>query len=65
MKRFQSIGVLLSAITGLLVVVLVSVFAIAADNAWHRRREAAHILSVVNITRNMLFLREDLRSNWV
>jgi len=52
---------LLSAITGLLVVMLVSVFALSAANAWHRQREAARILSVVNITRNMLFLREDLR----
>ena len=40
MKRFQSIGVLLSAITGLLVVLLVSVFAYSAKEAYDRRAAA-------------------------
>ncbi len=40
---------------------LVSIFAVSAANAYQRQREAAHIHAVVNITRSMLFLREDLR----
>ena len=37
MKRFQSIGVLLSAITAVLVVLLVSVFAFTAKQAYDQR----------------------------
>ena len=44
MKRFQSIGVLLSAITGVLVVLLVFVFAFAAKQAYDRREGADQIL---------------------
>ncbi len=61
MKRFQSIGVLLSAITTLLVVLLVAVFTIAAYGAFHRQRETAHILAVVNISRDIASAREALR----
>ena len=61
MKRYQSIGVLLSAITTLLVVLLVSVFTIAAYSAFHRQRETAHILSAVNISRDIVSAREALR----
>jgi signal transduction histidine kinase len=60
-KRFLSIGTLLSAITSLLVLVLVSIFAISAIGAFDRKREAAHILSVVNITRNTLSSKENIR----
>ena len=41
MKKFQSIGVLLSAITLLLVVLLVSVFTYSAGQAYARREDAA------------------------
>jgi signal transduction histidine kinase len=60
-KQFPSIGILLSAITGLLVVMLVSVFAIFAKDAFDRRQEATHVLSVVNIARDMLLSKESLR----
>jgi signal transduction histidine kinase len=60
-KQFLSIGILLSAITGLLVVMLVSVFAIFAKDAFDRRQEATHVLSVVNIARDMLLSKESLR----
>jgi signal transduction histidine kinase len=53
-KRFQSIGVLLSAITGLLVVVLVSTFANSALNAYRREEQARTVLSAVNNARNIM-----------
>ena len=49
MKKFQSIGVLLSAITGMLVVLLVSVFAYSAKQAYDRREAAAHLLKTVDV----------------
>jgi signal transduction histidine kinase len=53
-KRFQSIGTLLSVITGLLVVVLVSTFALSALDAYQRERRAHAILSAVNNARNIM-----------
>jgi signal transduction histidine kinase/DNA-binding response OmpR family regulator/HPt (histidine-containing phosphotransfer) domain-containing protein len=61
-KRFLSISTLLSAITGLLVIVLVSVFAILAKTAFDRQQEAGQILSVTEITRDMLSAKEMLRA---
>src|SRR5450432_3397867 len=40
---------------------LVSIFAISANDAFNRKREAAHILTVVNITRNTLSAKENIR----
>ncbi len=61
MKNSLSVSTLLSAITGLLVVMLVSIFATSANDAFNRKREAAHILSVVSITRNTLSAKENIR----
>ena len=61
MKNSVSIRTLLSVITGVLVVMLVSVFAMSANDAFNRKREAAHTLSIVNITRNMLSAKENIR----
>ena len=61
MKNFLSIRTLLSAITGLLVVLLVSIFAVSANDAFDRKREAARILSIVNITRTTLSAKENIR----
>ena len=61
MKNSGSIRTLLSVITGVLVVMLVSVFAMSANDAFNRKREAAHTLSIVNITRNMLSAKESIR----
>ena len=61
MKNSVSIRTLLSVITGVLVVMLVSVFAKSANDAFNRKREAAHTLSIVNITRNMLSAKENIR----
>ena len=61
MKRFQSIGVLLSVITGLLVVLLVSVFAYSAKEAYNRREAAVQLLKTVDVLSNVFAASEALR----
>jgi signal transduction histidine kinase len=61
MKRFQSIGILLSVITGLLVVLLISVFAYTALQAYHRRQHAAQLLSTVDVLSDVFAALESLR----
>src|SRR6185312_11355846 len=61
MKRFQSIGVLLSAITGLLVVLLVSVFAYSAKEAYERREYAVQLLKTVDVLSDVFAAQEALR----
>src|SRR5262249_58541011 len=61
LMRCPPIGLLLSAITRLVVVRLVSVLTTAAYGAFHRQRETAHIQSVVNISRDIASAREALR----
>jgi len=60
-KQFRSVGTPLSAITGLLVVMLIAVFAVLADSAFQRQRDVAHVLAVVNIANDMLSSRQSLR----
>jgi signal transduction histidine kinase len=52
---------ILSGMTGLMVVMLVSVFAILAKDAFDRQQEATHVQAVVGVTRDMLFSKEALR----
>jgi len=59
--RSLSIGTLLTAITSFLVLLLLSIFAISAIDAFGRQREAMHILSTANITRNTLVTKENIR----
>ena len=47
-------GTLLSAITGLLVVVLVAAFAVSALSAYHREQRARAVLSAVNEARSIM-----------
>ncbi|MEP6830489.1 MAG: HAMP domain-containing sensor histidine kinase, partial [Rhizomicrobium sp.] len=61
MKRFQSIGVLLSVITGLLVVMLISVFAYTAKQAYDRREHAVQLLKTVDVLNNVFAAQEALR----
>jgi len=61
-KRHLSIGFLLSTITMLLVVVLVSVFAMLANGAYHQYRQAKHVLQVTQLARAMIIARGDMRS---
>src|ERR1700722_18454921 len=60
MKRFQSIGVLLSLITGLLVLLLVAVFANSARQAYEQRQAAIERLSSVQIVRDIYAMAEFL-----
>lgn len=60
-KQYRSIGTHLSAITGLLLFILVSMFAVFAIAAFKREREATDTLAVVQIERGILSAREDLR----
>ena len=62
MKRFQSIGALLSVITGLLVVVLVSAFAISALSAYQREKQARSVLSAVDGVRTIMSAMVAIRS---
>ncbi len=62
MKKFQSIGVLLSAITLLLVVLLVSVFTYSAGQAYARREAADRLLMTVDVLRNVYVAEDALRS---
>jgi len=52
---------LLAVITGLLVVVLVAVFATLATAAFERQRDAAHIRSIVTVKRDLLQAQEAVR----
>jgi signal transduction histidine kinase len=61
MKKFQSIGVLLSAITGLLVVLLISVFAYTAKQAYDRRESAVNLLKTVDVLSAVFAAQEALR----
>jgi signal transduction histidine kinase len=61
MKRFQSFGVLLSVITGLLVVLLVSVFAYSAKEAYDRRESAVQLLKTVDVLSDVFAAQEALR----
>ena len=61
MKRFQSIGVLLSAITGLLVVLLVSVFTYTAKQAYDRREGAVQLLKTVDVLKDVFTVQEKIR----
>jgi len=62
MKRFQSIGILLSAITLLLVVLLVSVFTYSAGQAYARREGADRLLKTVDVLRHVYNAEDALRS---
>lgn len=61
-ERTQSIGTLLTAVTVVLAVLLVSIFAFWAKDAADRHRQAAHIRSVVTLKRAMLAPRDALRT---
>jgi signal transduction histidine kinase len=61
-KHFLSIGALLAAITGLFVFMLVSIFAVSASGAYDHKRDATHILSVVNDMRSILSSKETQRN---
>jgi len=61
-RRLLSVGTLLSAITCVLVVVLVSVFAMSAKSAFDERQAARQVADNVDIARKLLSARAMLRA---
>jgi len=61
-KRPHSIATLLAAITGILVVMLISTFAILARDAFLRKQSAARSLAAVQIEKDILTAKVALRS---
>ena len=61
MTNLLSIRTLLSVITGLLVVLLVSIFAYSANEAFEKKQVAARMLSIVNLMRITLAAKENIR----
>jgi signal transduction histidine kinase len=57
----HSLAKFLAGITALLVVMLVAVFAVSVKAAFDRRHEAARILSIVTVKRDMLLCQEAMR----
>jgi two-component system OmpR family sensor kinase len=62
MGRSHSISVLLAAITSMLVILLVSVFAVLATQAFKRQQSAQHTLAVVDVVLEMLSAAQDIRN---
>ncbi|HEX4273096.1 MAG TPA: hypothetical protein VHZ32_17015, partial [Rhizomicrobium sp.] len=61
MRRFHSISMLLSAITSLLVVMLISVFAYSALDAWRREERTRTVLVDVTAIRQVLNTEAQIR----
>jgi cell cycle sensor histidine kinase DivJ len=61
MKRPTSASLLLSLVTGTLVLVLVTVFALSALDAWRRERVTSRVLSSARISRDIVLVREAVR----
>ncbi len=60
-KRTYSVSTLLSLVTGTLVVVLVTVFAVSANNSWKREQVSAGIAARARVSRDIVLVREALR----
>src|SRR4029079_655583 len=63
LRRFQSIAMLLSAIIGLLVVVLVSTFAYLALGAYHREERARLVLAEVADAPTLMTPKVEMRGD--
>jgi signal transduction histidine kinase len=62
--RVQSIGTILSAITGLLVVSLVSIFVISSKNAFDEKQDADRLHSAIQIERTLASAKKLVRQEW-
>ncbi|MEO8302463.1 MAG: hypothetical protein ABI608_11740, partial [Rhizomicrobium sp.] len=62
MKRTYSVSTLLSLVTGAMVVVLVTVFAVSATNAWRLEQTSAKIAASARVSRDIVSVREALRA---
>ena len=61
MKRVTSASLLLSLVTGTLVLVLVTVFALSALDAFRREQNTSRVLSSAQIAREIVLVRETVR----
>jgi len=61
MKRVTSASLLLSLVTGTLVLVLVTVFALSALSTWRSERAMSGVLSSARIAREIVLVREAVR----
>ncbi|HLI20982.1 MAG TPA: hypothetical protein VKV32_07680, partial [Stellaceae bacterium] len=61
MRKRASITVLLQAVTGLMALALIGVFATAAENAFTRRVAAEHIREIVGISRDLFMAMQTIR----
>jgi len=61
-KRTYSVSTLLSLATGTMVVVLVTVFAVAANNAWRREQASADVAASARVSRDIVSIREAMRA---
>jgi len=60
-KKLQSVSVILSVCTGLLVLMLVTLFSVAAKQHFDAREAASHRLSIAAIAQQFVMADEDLR----
>ena len=61
MRKFASIRIKLQALTGLMALALVAVFATSAERAYDRRVEAQHIHAVVSVSRALFMAMQTIR----
>ena len=61
LRRLQSIGVLLTALTGAMMVTIIVVCAVVASNAFQRAQQAAETLDVVVLKRGTFLPKSNLR----
>jgi signal transduction histidine kinase/AmiR/NasT family two-component response regulator len=61
MKRFLSLGVILQAITGLMVIALIAACGASAAQAYQRREAAQRVVFATNVSRNLFDAMQGLR----
>ncbi len=61
MRKFASIKILLQAVTGLMALALVVIFATSAERAYRKRATAEHIRAVVGISRDLFMAMQTIR----
>ena len=62
MKKLQSVSVILSVCTGLLVLMLVTLFTAAAKQHFDSRQDASRRLSIATVAQQFVLVDEDLRN---
>ncbi|HEX4192289.1 MAG TPA: HAMP domain-containing protein, partial [Stellaceae bacterium] len=61
MRKFASIKIQLQAVTGLMALALVTIFATSAERAYDRRITAQHIHAVVSVSRDLFTAMQTIR----